>query len=81
MEFMARRPTPYPLTPTLSPWERGPLSVLLPREGALLTSHGETIAGLVGLLKDGAERRRARPAEGRSLTNPNSPARSSLQEM
>ncbi|PHY18001.1 hypothetical protein CSW59_14530 [Caulobacter sp. BP25] len=49
-------------------------------EGAILTSHGETIAGLIRLLKDGfaaAER----PPAGRSLTNLISPARCSLQEI
>ncbi len=52
----------------------------LSRDGAILTSHGETIAGLSRSLKDGfaaAER----PPGGRSLTDLDSPARRGLQEM
>ena len=50
-----------------------------PGKGAILTSHGETIAGLTRSLKDGfaaAER----PLGERSLTDLVSPARCCLQE-
>jgi len=46
------------------------LDVLLPGEGALPKSHGETIAGLFGLLKDGAQRRRAAAARRAVLDQP-----------
>jgi hypothetical protein len=49
------------------------------RKGALLTSHGETIAGLSRSLKDGFAAARGR--RRRSLTDLDSPARCSLQEM
>ena len=51
-----------------------------PRKSALLTSHGEMIAGLIRPLKDGfatASRRRM----ASSLTDLLSPARRSLQEI
>jgi len=46
---------------------------LLPGEGARPKSHGETIAGLFGLLKDGAQRRRAAAARRAVLDQPEQP--------
>ena len=50
------------------------VKALLLREGALLTSHGETIAGLFGLLKDGAQRRRAADGRRPVLDQPDQPS-------
>jgi len=51
----------------------GRVDLFLPGEGAFPKSHGETIAGLFGLLKDGAQRRRAAAARRAVLDQPEQP--------
>ena len=57
---------------TLSRKGRGDWRVALPfpRKGAILSSHGETVADLNGLLKDGAQRRRVAAAQRAVLDQP-----------